>query len=184
MEVSLPAFAHRVTVLGSTRNMVATSAGVSSGSASGVRADMCAASPPGPVLRSCGLFCTCAPSGAVVDALIWPTETILPSPDVTSRPPRAKFLSVSACPVGPLISVTVRESSVTFSRNEVDSEKCRCSRLRRDQARSGFNPMPGLISELHAAQGAPSGPQPLIHGNRKLQLAGLKPGDRGGHLSH
>src|SRR5215469_9126040 len=40
MEVSFPAFAHRVTVLGSTRNIVATSAGVSSGSASGVRADM------------------------------------------------------------------------------------------------------------------------------------------------
>jgi hypothetical protein len=42
-----------VTVFGSTRNIVATSAGVSSGSASGVRADMCTASPPGPVLRSC-----------------------------------------------------------------------------------------------------------------------------------
>src|SRR5581483_2526467 len=40
MDVSLPAFAHRVTVFGSTRNMVATSAGVSSGSASGVRAVM------------------------------------------------------------------------------------------------------------------------------------------------
>jgi len=40
MDVSFPAFAHRVTVLGSTRNIVATSAGVSSGSASGVRADM------------------------------------------------------------------------------------------------------------------------------------------------
>jgi hypothetical protein len=53
MDVSLPAFAHRVTVLGSTRNIVATSAGVRSGSASGVRADMCTASPPGPVLRSC-----------------------------------------------------------------------------------------------------------------------------------
>jgi hypothetical protein len=53
MEVSFPAFAHRVTVFGSTRNIVATSAGVSSGSASGVRADMCTASPPGPVLRSC-----------------------------------------------------------------------------------------------------------------------------------
>ena len=48
-----PALAHRVTVLGSTRNIVATSAGVNSGSASGVRADMCVASPPGPVLRSC-----------------------------------------------------------------------------------------------------------------------------------
>src|SRR4051795_7150499 len=37
MEVSLPALAQRVTVFGSTRNMVATSAGVSRGSASGVR---------------------------------------------------------------------------------------------------------------------------------------------------
>src|SRR5207249_10769414 len=55
IDVSLPAFAHRVTVLGSTRNIVATSAGVRSGSASGVRADMCTASPPGPVLRSCVL---------------------------------------------------------------------------------------------------------------------------------
>src|SRR6202021_1435004 len=40
IEVSLPAFAHRVTVLGSTRNIVATSAGVNSGSASGVLADI------------------------------------------------------------------------------------------------------------------------------------------------
>ena len=53
MEVSFPALAHLVTVFGSTRNMVATSAGVSSGSASGVRADMITASPPGPALRSC-----------------------------------------------------------------------------------------------------------------------------------
>src|ERR1700722_1846958 len=40
MDVSFPAFAQRVTVLGSTLNMVATSAGVSRGSASGVRAVM------------------------------------------------------------------------------------------------------------------------------------------------
>src|SRR5580698_11285359 len=52
IDVSFPAFAHLVTVLGSTRNIVATSAGVSSGSASGVRADMLTASPPGPELRS------------------------------------------------------------------------------------------------------------------------------------
>src|SRR5258708_15749306 len=52
MDVSFPAFAHLVTVFGSTLNIVATSAGVSSGSASGVRADMLTASPPGPVLRS------------------------------------------------------------------------------------------------------------------------------------
>jgi hypothetical protein len=50
-----------VTVLGSTRNIVATSAGVNSGSASGVRADMCVASPPGPVLRSCVLVLPGAP---------------------------------------------------------------------------------------------------------------------------
>jgi len=64
IEVSLPAFAHRVTVLGSTRNIVATSAGVNSGSASGVRADMCVASPPGPVLRSCVVVLRGAPWGA------------------------------------------------------------------------------------------------------------------------
>lgn len=40
MDVSFPALAHLVTVFGSTLNIVATSAGVSSGSASGVRADM------------------------------------------------------------------------------------------------------------------------------------------------
>ncbi len=50
IDVSFPAFAHLVTVLGSTRNIVATSAGVSSGSASGVRADIMTASPPGPVV--------------------------------------------------------------------------------------------------------------------------------------
>jgi len=57
MDVSFPAFAQRVTVLGSTRNIVATSAGVSSGSASGVRADMLTASPPGPIQRSCVSYC-------------------------------------------------------------------------------------------------------------------------------
>jgi hypothetical protein len=37
MALSLPAFAHRVTVFGSTRNIDATSAGVSNGSGSCVR---------------------------------------------------------------------------------------------------------------------------------------------------
>src|SRR5580698_11635707 len=92
MDVSLPAFVHRVTVLGSTRNIVATSAGVSSGSASGVRADMC-----WPLLldQYCDpafLVVPAAPYGACHRCPIWPTETILPSPAVTSRPPRAKFL--------------------------------------------------------------------------------------------
>src|SRR5579859_3814256 len=92
IEVSFPAFAHRVTVLGSTRNIVATSAGVNSGSASGVRADMWVASPPGPVLRSCAFVVPGAPWGACRGCPIWPTETILPSPAVTRRPPGAKFL--------------------------------------------------------------------------------------------
>lgn len=93
MEVSFPALAHRVTVFGSTRNIVATSAGVSSGSASGVRADMCTASPPGPVLRSCVLLRCLAPLGSLpwMSHMVY-SETILPSPAVTSRPPGAKIL--------------------------------------------------------------------------------------------
>jgi hypothetical protein len=93
IDVSLPAFAHRVTVFGSTLNIVATSAGVSSGSASGVRADMCTASPPGPVLRSCVLLQFLAPLGSLpwMSHMVY-SETILPSPAVTSRPPGAKFL--------------------------------------------------------------------------------------------
>src|SRR5215831_12648104 len=91
IDVSFPAFAQRVTVLGSTRNMVATSAGVSSGSASGVRADMGTASPSWTVLRSC-VVAPPAPPGACRGCPIWPTETILPSPAVTSRPPGAKIL--------------------------------------------------------------------------------------------
>ena len=91
IDVSLPALAHRVTVFGSTRNIVATSAGVSSGSASGVRADIITASPPGPVLRSC-VCAVLAPPGTCRGCPIWSTQTILPSPAVTSRPPGAKFL--------------------------------------------------------------------------------------------
>ena len=93
MEVSFPALAHLVTVFGSTRNIVATSAGVSSGSASGVRADMFTASPPGPVLRSCVCSVSWLHWGARRGCPIWSTQTILPSPAVTSRPPGAKFLS-------------------------------------------------------------------------------------------
>src|SRR5216683_6961866 len=92
MEVSFPAFAQRVTVLGSTRNIVATSAGVNSGSASGVRADMSTASPLGPAFAILRLLLCLAPGGACRGCPIWPTETILPSPAVTSRPPGAKFL--------------------------------------------------------------------------------------------
>src|SRR5262252_9014033 len=94
MDVSLPAFAHRVTVLGSTRNIVATSAGVSNGSASGVRADMW------PLLLD--QYCDPALSLArlrvepAVDVPYDPTEAILPSPGVTSRPPGARFCDL--CP--------------------------------------------------------------------------------------
>src|SRR4051794_32851270 len=86
MDVNLPAFAHRVTVLGSTRNMVATSAGVSNGSASGVRADICAASPPcGPATAILRLFWRLSrmslddPKGAVLGSFAV-------SPDVTIQP--------------------------------------------------------------------------------------------------
>src|SRR5215471_17884670 len=94
MDVSLPAFAHRVTVLGSTRNIVATSAGVSNGSASGVRADMW------PLLldQHCDpAYSFLAPGGACRGCpKMTPTETILPSPGVTSRPPGARFCDL--CP--------------------------------------------------------------------------------------
>src|SRR5579859_7758209 len=44
------------------------------------------------ILRSCVPCCASLPCGACRGCPIWPTETILPSPGVTSRPPRAKFL--------------------------------------------------------------------------------------------
>src|SRR5258707_5762620 len=90
MDVSFPAFAHRVTVLGSTRNIVATSAGVSSGSASGVRADIMTASPPGPCLAILRLICSWLHSEPALDVLYGLTVTILPSPAVTLRPPGAE----------------------------------------------------------------------------------------------
>src|SRR6516164_6504628 len=94
MDVSLPAFAQRVTVLGSTRNIVATSAGVSSGSASGVRADMW------PLLldQYCDPgFTFLAPGGALDVPNGRPVKTILPSPAVTSRPPGARFCDKCPC---------------------------------------------------------------------------------------
>ena len=116
MEVSFPALAHRVTVFGSTRNMVATSAGVSRGSASGVRADMLTASPPGPVLRSCVYCCAWLHWGACRGCPIWSTQTILPSPAVTSRQPGAQFFCESP-QLPPLNVVTLRDSSDTQRRN-------------------------------------------------------------------
>jgi len=69
MDVNFPAFAHRVTVLGSTLNIVATSAGVSSGSASGVRADIMTASPPGPCLAILRLMYSWLHSEPALDVL-------------------------------------------------------------------------------------------------------------------
>ncbi len=69
MDVNFPAFAHRVTVFGSTRNIVATSAGVSSGSASGVLADIMTASPPGPCLAILRPLCSWLHSEPALDVL-------------------------------------------------------------------------------------------------------------------
>src|SRR2546421_11052986 len=108
MDVSLPAFAQRVTVFGSTRNIVATSAGVNSGSASGVRADI-----TWPLLldQCCDpavlVLPGAPPCGACRGCPIWPTETILPSPAVTRRPPGAKFLYQDAQLLRRSLSLTV-----------------------------------------------------------------------------
>src|SRR5579859_5935089 len=123
MEVSLPAFAHRVTVFGSTRNIVATSAGVSSGSASGVRADMCTASPPGPVLRSCVLHLACLvlrrePVG--MSHMANRDHIAITTGDTSTT--RSKVF-VAACPVVRLICVTLRDSSDTHRRAVPESEK-------------------------------------------------------------
>jgi hypothetical protein len=116
MEVSFPALAHRVTVFGSTRNMVATSAGVSRGSASGVRADMLTASPPGPVLRSCVLLPCLAPLGSLpwMSYMVYSDHIAITSGDKSTT--RSKRFSTSR-PVAPLIRVTLRDSSDTQRRN-------------------------------------------------------------------
>src|ERR1700735_3367488 len=116
MEVSFPALAHRVTVFGSTRNMVATSAGVSRGSASGVRADMLTASPPGPVLRSCVLLLCLAPLGSLpwMSYMVYSDHIAITSGDKSTT--RSKRFSTSR-PVAPLIRVTLRDSSDTQRRN-------------------------------------------------------------------
>jgi hypothetical protein len=115
MEVSFPALAHRVTVFGSTRNMVATSAGVSRGSASGVRADMLTASPPGPVLRSYVLLCM-APLRSLpwMSHMVYSDHIAITSGDKSTT--RSKRFSTPH-PVAPLIRVTLRDSSDTQSRN-------------------------------------------------------------------
>src|SRR5215469_10991408 len=168
MEVSFPALAHRVTVFGSTRNMVATSAGVSRGSASGVRADMLTASPPGPVLRSCVCSVPGSPAGACRGCPIWSTQTILPSPAVTSRPPGAKCFSALRH-VAPFIRVTLRDSSDPQGRN---------GEIRKS------HPPPPSASLLDGLQLAPPGAQPLVHGGCQLKLPASEGTHGGGYLSY
>jgi hypothetical protein len=114
--VSFPALAHRVTVFGSTLNIVATSAGVSSGSASGVRADILTASPPGPVLRSCVYGCSLAPKKSLpwMSHIVRSDHIVITSGDKSTT--RSKVSDVSH-PVAPQHSVTVRDSSDTERRN-------------------------------------------------------------------
>jgi len=116
MDVSFPALAHLVTVLGSTLNIVATSAGVSSGSASGVRADILTASPPGPVLRSLRLLLFLAPLGNLpwMSHIVHGDHIAITGGDKSTT--RSKVSDVSH-PVAPLHSVTLRDSSDTHRRN-------------------------------------------------------------------
>src|ERR1022692_4781090 len=99
IDVSFPALAQRVTVFGSTRNIVATSAGVSSGSASGVRADIWTASPPGPGIRSC---VSCVPGS--IRSLPWMSHMVycyhiaITSGDKATTRSRS-FLTHPRCPV-------------------------------------------------------------------------------------
>src|SRR6516225_2079632 len=52
---------------------------------------MCTASPPGPVLRSCAVAFPAPGWSLSWMSHMTPTETILPSPAVTSRPPGARL---------------------------------------------------------------------------------------------
>jgi hypothetical protein len=122
IEVSFPAFAHRVTVLGSTRNIVATSAGVNSGSASGVRADICVASPPGPVMRSCDFPCVAWCSMRSLSGMSYMADRdhiAITSGDASTT---RRKVSVPGCPVTPPITVTQGDSSDTYRRIAADSE--------------------------------------------------------------
>jgi len=116
MDVSFPAFAHLVTVFGSTLNIVATSAGVSSGSASGVRADMLTASPPGPVLRSLLLLLFVAPSMSLprMSHMVHSGHIAITSGDKSTTGSKVSFGSRRDAPLRP---ITLRDSSDTHRRN-------------------------------------------------------------------
>ena len=117
MDVSFPAFAHLVTVFGSTLNIVATSAGVSSGSASGVRADMLTASPPGPVLRSLLLLLFVAPSMSLprMSHIVHSDHIAITSGDKSTTGSKVSFESRRDALL--LRPVTMRDSSDTHRRN-------------------------------------------------------------------
>jgi hypothetical protein len=116
MDVSFPAFAHLVTVFGSTLNIVATSAGVSSGSASGVRADMLTASPPGPVLRSLLhlLFVAHSMSLPRMSHIVHSDHIAITSGNKSTTGSKVYFASRRDAPLRP---VTQRDSSDTQRRN-------------------------------------------------------------------
>ncbi len=123
IEVSLPAFAHRVTVLGSTRNIVATSAGVSSGSASGVRADICVASPPGPVVRSCVPVLPGAPAKRVGDVQIWPDKDNIAITSGDASPTRCKFLYRNAQFLSRLLSLRVSLATLIVASRRIHDKR-------------------------------------------------------------
>ena len=145
--------------LGSTRNIVATSAGVNSGSAS-VYVRTCVWPLPGPVLRSCVLGIAGAPWGACRGCRIWPTGTILPSPAVTCRPPGAKFL-VPGCPVTPPITVTQGDSS---------GDHCCIAAYSGNTVGKSLACAPGSSSPARIRRRA-TGCRVRIHGDGELALA-------------
>jgi len=82
--------------------MVATSAGVSSGSASGVRADIFTASPPGPVLRSCVflLFLARLVSLPWMSHMVYSNHIAITSGDKSTTRSKVSDSSCPRCPPG------------------------------------------------------------------------------------
>jgi hypothetical protein len=116
MDVSFPAFAHLVTVFGSTLNIVATSAGVSSGSASGVRADMLTASPPG---TGTAILLLLTVRGSLrslprMSYIVHSDHIAITSGDKSTTGSKDSFASTA---MPPRSRVTLRESSDTHRRN-------------------------------------------------------------------
>ncbi len=176
------AFAHRVTVLGSTRNIVATSAGVSSGSASGVRADICVASPPGPVVRSCVPVLPGAPAKRVGDVQIWPDKDNIAITSGDASPTRCKFLYRNAQFLRRLLSLRVSLATlIVASRRIHDKRPASIGRppLRRSRAFSWFQRRrrrgdtrrrPSL-----SYRDIPERPRTVVSGNNIISTVGYRP---------